>query len=65
MKTQYQIVVGEVGNELGHNYKSWHCNDEAAVRKARRLAQDYACDGWWMVRSESGEPISSGGRRTL
>jgi len=65
MKSKYIITVGEVGNEIGHGSESRHVNDEAAISKARREVAPYHGDGWWIVRTEHGEWIASGGRRSL
>jgi hypothetical protein len=65
MKTNYIITVGEVGSEIGHELPSEHVNDEAAIRKARREVAPYHGDGWWLVTTDNGLHIASGGRRTI
>ena len=66
MKTKhdYQIIIGETGNECGHVIGSRHISDAAAVRKARRLCAEYHGDGWWRVEC-AGATVARGGRRRI
>ncbi len=63
MKTKhnYQIIIGETGNECGHVTSSRHASDAAAVRKAKRLCAAYRGDGWWRVEC-AGATVARGGR---
>jgi hypothetical protein len=62
MKTYtYKIIVGEVGNEVGHVTVSDHVSDKAATAKARRLCREYDGDGWWRVEC-GGQTVATGGR---
>ena len=65
MKQQYTVVVGEVGNEIGHTSTHLCGSDALAVRAARRQAAGYGRDGWWTVCDDTGRPVSKGGRRSL
>ena len=57
----YQIIVGETGNECGHVHTSAYASDAAAVREAKRLCEAYRGDGWWRVECE-GATVARGGR---
>jgi len=60
-KTTYRIIVGEVGNEVGHGAESGHVSDAAAVAKAKKLCRAYDGDGWWRVEC-GGQTVDKGGR---
>ena len=60
-KTTYRIIVGEVGNEVGHVTVSEHVSDAAAITKAKRMCRAYDGDGWWRVERD-GQTIDKGGR---
>ena len=63
MKTKhdYQIIIGETGNEYGHVTSSRYASDAAAIRAAKRRCAEYHGDGWWRVECE-GATVARGGR---
>lgn len=59
--TEYQITVGETGNECGHVRTATLKDDATAVRAAKRAAACYDGDGWWLL-TAGGQTVARGGR---
>lgn len=58
---EYEIIIGETGNEVGHTSKQRHDDDRRAVLAAKRAARAYKGDGWWIVRDDCGI-VARGGK---
>ena len=61
VKTSYSIIIGEVGNEVGHVITISCVSDAAAIAKAKKECRAYNGDGWWRVERD-GQTVDKGGR---
>ena len=46
---EYTIIVGEVGNEIGHVTTAEYATDADAVKAAKKAAKKYNGDGWYKI----------------